>query len=242
VGGGKLWIIAGRPSMGKSASICNMMLSAAKSANGNLIFSYEMSKFDLIERFLGIETGINISDIHLGLLDQPKLDFIKNKIHEIKSLPIYVDTYFSGNIGYVTSTIRRYKKLKDIKLVFLDYVQLMVDRGDNATHELGQISRELKLLANDLEIGIVLLSQLNRNVELREDKRPILADLRQSGNLEEDADIVAMLYRDDVYYKDKSKYPGTLDFILRKNRQTGMLGSVQLNFEDVTNRISDKRK
>jgi replicative DNA helicase len=236
---GKLWIVASRPSMGKSSILCNIALNTAKTDNGVLLFSYEMSKQDVIERFLGIETGVGISDIHLGILDQKKLDIVKDKIAEFKHLPIYIDTNFTGDLNYVISTIRRYHKTKGIKVVCLDYIQLMAERDANATNALGQISRALKLLANELGIAVIVASQLHRGVELRDDKRPVLSDLRQSGNLEEDADVVAFLYRDE-YYNSDTKYKGLLEFIIRKNRQNGVIGTALFGFDPITNRIVDK--
>ena len=232
---GEVWIVASRPSMGKSSVLCNSSLATAKEGNANLIFSYEMPKNTLIDRFLSLETKIGISDIRLGLINQKQIDELSEATKIIDGLPIYIDTNFAGNIGYLASTIRRYKRLHDIKIVYLDYIQLMAERSTNATNELGQISRELKLLANNLGIGIVIFSQLNRLLEVRPDKRPILSDLRQSGNLEEDADVAAFLYRDE-YYNKESKDVGVLEFIIRKNRN-GAVGTIPLMFDPTTTTI-----
>lgn len=218
-----------------SAVMCNSSLSTAKEGNPNLIFSYEMPKNTLIDRFLSLETKIGISDIRLGLINQKQIDELSEATKIIDGLPIYIDTNFAGNIGYLSSTIRRYKRLHDIKVVYLDYIQLMAERSTNATNELGQISRELKLLANNLGIGIVIFSQLNRLLEVRPDKRPILSDLRQSGNLEEDADVAAFLYRDE-YYNKESRDVGVLEFIIRKNRN-GAVGTIPLMFDPTTTTI-----
>jgi replicative DNA helicase len=232
---GEVWIVASRPSMGKSAVMCNSSLATARKGNSNLIFSYEMPKNTLIDRFLALETKIGISDIRLGTLNQKQMDELSDAIKVIDALPIYIDTNFSGNIGYLASTIRRYHRLHDTKIVYLDYIQLMAERDTNATNELGQISRELKLLANNLGIAIIIFSQLNRLLEARPDKRPILSDLRQSGNLEEDADVAAFLYRDE-YYNKETKDIGVLEFIIRKNRN-GPIGTIPLMFEPTTTYI-----
>jgi replicative DNA helicase len=236
---GDLWVIAGRPGSGKSALLCNTVLRSAKKGIGQLIFSLEMSKHSLIQRMLAIETGVPVTDIRLGLLNQKQLDLISDKIKEIKDLPIFIDTNYNNNPNYLSSTIRRYKKLYDIKVTHLDYIQLLVPRDTDATHAIGAVSRELKLLANDLGIINVMYSQLNRLVELRDDKRPILSDLRQSGNLEEDPDMVVFLYR-DVMYSPDTRNKNSLEYIIRKQRN-GPIGTINMNFSVETNYAWDSK-
>lgn len=236
IAGGEMWVIAGRPSMGKTAIICNSALNTAKMGTPILIFSQEMNKQSLVERLLAVDTGVSVSSIHLGL-KQEELNLLAEHVKELKSLPIYLDCTFGMSLNYMLSTIRKYHKHNGIKLVYLDYIQLLSERDENQTAELGRISRSLKLLAGELNIGIVVLSQLNRLVELREEKRPVLSDLRQSGNLEEDADLAAFLYRDE-YYNEKSKDKGVVEFIVRKNR-SGPIGTIPLKIDLPTNRISD---
>lgn len=228
-------IIASRPGMGKTASMVNLAMNVAKQEEPSLIFSLEMDKQSLVERMLAIKTSIPITDIRLGTLNQSQLNKISTAVTEIKDYPIYIDSNFYGNIDYVANTIRRFKKLKGIKTVFIDYVQLLAERGDNQTAELGKISRDVKLITNDLRISTVLYSQLSRSVEQRDDKRPILSDLRQSGNLEEDADIVIFPYRDEMYNKD-TKQKGIMEWIIRKHRQ-GAIGSLFFKFDEETNKI-----
>jgi len=232
---GDLWIVAGRPSMGKSAWACNSMLYGAKEGIGELMFSREMRKTVITERILSIETGVPISDIRLGTLNQEQLDTISGGISRIKDLPIYIDSNFESDLGYIVATIKKYVRHSGVKIVHVDYIQLLAERSADQTAELGRISRSLKLLANDLGIGVVVYSQLNRSVESRPDKRPILSDLRQSGNLEEDADIVDFLYRDE-YYDDKTNSKGVQENIIRKNRN-GEIGTLFFKFEPNTNRI-----
>lgn len=232
---GELWIVAGRPSMGKSAWACNSMLYGAKAGLGELMFSLEMRKTAITERILSIESGVSLTDIRSGTLTQEQLNKISSGISGIKDLPIYIDSNFDSDLGYIKTTIKKYVRHYDIKVVHLDYIQLLAERSAEQTAELGRISRTLKLLANDLGIGVIVYSQLNRSVELRQDKRPILSDLRQSGNLEEDADIVNFLYRDD-YYNDKSPAKGTQENIIRKNRN-GEIGTLFFQFEPQTNKV-----
>jgi replicative DNA helicase len=135
------------------------------------------------------------------------------------------------------AVIRKYKSLHDIKVVYIDYVQLMVERDNNQTQELGRVSRRLKLMANTLDMTMVVLSQLNREVEHRDNKRPVMSDIRQCGNLEEDADFVVGLYRDEYYDKD-SKQKGKLEFIILKQRN-GPTGTTILKFDAETNQVKD---
>ena len=227
-------IIAGRPSMGKSSFMCNSVLSGEPS----LLFSLEMGKQTVVNRLISIKSGVPVFKLRLGTLSQKELDEVYNTVKDIEDLPIYIDTTFAINLDYVVSTIRKYHKLYGVKVVHLDYIQLLVERSSTATQDIGRVSREFKLLANDLGITLVTYSQLNRQVEMRDDKRPMLADLRQSGNLEEDADLVLFLYRDELYNRD-TKNKGELEFIIRKHRN-GSIGTVITRFEEVTNLIKEK--
>lgn len=231
---GDLWVIAGRPGMGKSSYICNSVLTGTPS----LIFSLEMSSESLMHRIVAIDSGVPVFNMRMGTLTQGQLNNIADSIKNVKELPIYIDTNFSADIDYVTATIRKYKKLFDIRVVYVDYIQLLVDRSVTSTHDLGRVSRELKLLSNDLGITSIICSQLNRSVEAREDKRPMLHDLRQSGNLEEDADIVVFLYRDELYNKD-TRDKNSLELILRKQRN-GPIGTLYSRFYELTNKIESK--
>lgn len=241
---GDLWIIAGRPGMGKTAQMCNASLHVARAlkerGEGVLIFSLEMNKTQLVERMLSIESGVPLADIRLGALNQTQLDQVSNAIKAIKDLPIYIDTNYGADEHYFASTVRKYKKLRNIRIAFFDYIQLATDRDENQTAALGSFSRIAKLLANDLAITVVLYSQLNRAVENREDKHPQLSDLRQSGNLEEDADLVMFLYRDEYYNNGNSKYKGVVEQDIRKHRN-GPPGSLFFNFDSTNLRISSQR-
>src|SRR4030067_3581398 len=158
-----------------------MILSQSYRGISNLVFSLEMNRKSFIDRLISIQSGVPLMpNLRTGLLDSEDLENIANTLREFKPLPIYIDTNFSPNLEYIESTIRKYKRLYGINVIYLDYIQLLSERGTDSTNELGRISRKFKLLANDLGVGAVLVSQLNRALEGRDDKRPKLADLRQS--------------------------------------------------------------
>jgi replicative DNA helicase len=237
---GDVWVVAGRPGMGKTADLCNSALAVAKSGVPALIFPLEMNKTQLVERMISIESGVSLGDIRLGTLNQQQLDKISDSIKVVKQLPIYIDTNFNTDDTYFGATVRKYEKLKGVRVVFFDYIQLATERDNNQTAEIGKFSRTAKLMSNDLGITTILYSQLNRGVEAREDKRPVLSDLRQSGNLEEDADIVEFLYRDEYYNRD-SKASGTVEKIIRKHRN-GPIGTLFMTFDAGTIKIADSRR
>lgn len=237
---GDEWIIAGRPGMGKTANVCNLILNQGKAGIPTLVFSLEMQKKVLAERLIAIETGISSTNIRLGLLSKEQLDTVSDAIKRVKALPIFIDSNYNADINYITSTTRRFVKLHGIKVLYLDYIQLLAERGADATNELGRISRAVKLLSNELGITSVVLSQLNREVEKRDDKRPVASDLRQSGNLEEDADVIVGLYR-DIHYNKDAKDPLLMESLILKQRN-GPVGMVPFTFEEETNKITDRIK
>lgn len=232
---GDVWVIAARPSMGKSAFMCNTALLGAEKGYPQLLFSLEMGKNLLVYRLLSIKSGISVFNIRMGLLSQNELNLLADTISYIKDLPIYIDANYFSSIDYVISTARKHIKLYDIKVLHLDYIQLLVERGLYSTHELGQVSRMLKLFSNDTGITSLIYSQLNREVEKRDDKRPVLSDIRQSGNIEEDADLAVFLYRDVIYNKD-TKHKDQLELLIRKHRN-GPTGVLPTKFQEETNRI-----
>lgn len=234
---GELILISGRPGQGKTALVCNSILTDARLGVPSLLFEREMRLQEVSERIISLMTGVPITNIRLGLLNQSQIEKIYAAMTEFKELPIYIDTsYRSSDLYYIESTVSKYKRLYDVQNVYLDYIQILIDRDDNQVHELGRVSRLFKILSNELNICSIVLSQLNRGVESRENKRPMLSDLRQSGNLEEDADIVIGLYRDE-YYNKESRYKGLMEAIILKYRN-GPVGTVTLKFEDVTNTIT----
>jgi Replicative DNA helicase len=232
---GDLWIIGARPSMGKTALMCNSALQTARKGTKVLLLSLEMSRQAIIERMLAIETGIPVFNLRLGILDQKDVDKITATVNEIKNLPIFINTKFVPDLSYVESIIRNKKSSENIDIVYLDYIQLLTARDEDSTQELGRISQKLKMLARDLDIGVCILSQLSRDLEKRPSKRPVMSDLRQSGYLEEDADLVAFLYRDEVY-NPNTEFKNVMEFIIRKQRN-GSIGTIPLTFESETNKI-----
>lgn len=226
---GDFILVAGRPGMGKSTWMCNSVLNAGLPA---LIFSKEMNTKSLMDRFIAIDSGVPLMDIRQGTVSAENLEKIKRATEKLTEYEIYIDENFMANIDYISSTIRKYHFKHKIRAVYIDYVQLVAERDESAVHELGKITRNLKLLAESLGIVVYLFSQLNRMVETRDDKRPVLSDLRQSGNLEEDPDIVIFLYRDEYYNRD-SKARGLVENILRKNRN-GPIGTFNLEFKPET--------
>jgi replicative DNA helicase len=235
---GESWVISGRPSMGKTAFICNMAYNQGKSGIPVLIVSRETRRSQLAHRLISIDTGIESSKIKFGTVTQPELDLISDSIKRIKEYPIHINSDFMASPEAVYSTIRKYHSNFGIKVAYMDYLQLLAERNSESTHELGKISRMFKLLANDLAMGCVSGSQLNRLVELRDDKRPVMSDLRQSGNIEEDADVVIALYRDIVYNKNTNT-PDDMEVILLKQRE-GPIGTIFTNFNGLNYRIREK--
>ena len=237
---GEVTVIGGRPGSGKSALICNSILADAKQGIPVLLIEKEMAVQDLMERFIAIDAGIPITNLRQGLLNQQSVELVYKTLGQIKEYPIYIDTnYRNTDLYTLEATIRRYKLMHDVQIVYLDYIQLLSERGNDQTHELGRISKMFRIVSNELGICSIILSQLNRMVEYREDKRPQMSDLRQSGNLEEDADFVIGLYRDE-YYNKETKFKNMMEFIILKARN-GPVGTVTTKFIPETNQITDLR-
>jgi replicative DNA helicase len=234
---GKLWIVAGRPGSGKTSLLLNMALSGAKQGFGSLVFSLEMNKKQLGHRLVTIATGISGDKIRFGTLTEKELDIISDTIKQIKSYPIYIESNPMVRPNEVWNILKKYTRDYGVKEVYLDYLQLLIPRGNDATHEIGNITRMGKLLANDLGVTNIFASQFNRLVELRDDKRPILSDLRQSGNIEEDADAVVGLYR-DYLYNSKTKDPNLMELLILKQRE-GATGTILAQYIAETYKITD---
>ena len=229
---GNLIIVAARPSMGKSAlALCMAANIAVRHGVPVGLFTLEMSKAEVTQRLMCSEAKVESQRLRTGKLapdDWPRLTAACDKLAKA---PIYVDDTGSINMMEIRSKARRLKsRHPDLGLVVVDYLQLMSSAGnaENRVQEVSQISRSLKILARDLEVPIVALSQLSRAVEQRTDKRPILSDLRESGSIEQDADLVAFIYRDE-YYNEESDQQGLAEVILAKHRN-GPTDSVKLSF------------
>jgi replicative DNA helicase len=229
---GNLIILAARPSMGKSALALCMAANMAVRQNIPVgMFTLEMSKAEVTQRLMCSEAKVESQRLRTGKLapdDWPRLTAACDKLAKA---PIYVDDTGSINMMEIRSKARRLKsRHPNLGLLIVDYLQLMSSAGnsENRVQEVSQISRSLKILARDLEVPIIALSQLSRAVEQRTDKRPILSDLRESGSIEQDADLVAFIYRDE-YYNDESDQQGLAEVILAKHRN-GPTDALKLSF------------
>lgn len=236
---GTEWIFSSRPSHGKTTTMLAVIKAASKEADvPALIFNREMNAEELMYRMLAMDRGIKYQKIKTGNLTENDKDQLRIAVKKISKLPIYLDSNYYGDINYVINAIRKYHRRYGIRLVGIDYIQLLADRTKDQVSELGRISRDLKLLAMDLGITNICLSQLNRRAEERDDKRPVLADLRASGNLEEDADVVVGLYREEMY-KQNSPEANKIEFIILKQRN-GPLKTLRFDFKGSYLQIIDR--
>ena len=238
-----LIIIAGRPSMGKTALALNIGLNIIKNLSlPVLFFSLEMSKEQLIYRLISSET--NISNMRLKTGNLYKEDWVKLNeiIKNFSRLPFFIDDTPDPTIQEIKMKIKKVIfEQNQIGLVIIDYLQLMQNskfKTENRSQELSQITRSLKNLAREFQVPIIALSQLSRNVENRTNKRPILSDLRESGSIEQDADVVLMLYRENYYSSNSSNIDNSVQLIISKQRN-GPTGTVNLQFDPKLMRFSD---
>jgi replicative DNA helicase len=246
-----LILIAARPSMGKTAFVLNIARAVAapvkddpEAGKSVAIFSLEMSKQQLVQRLLCAESWVDAQRLRTGQLRNQDWDNLKVGISRLERTKIFIDDTPGITVGELRSKARRLKMEKDLDLIVIDYLQLMSGNsgkgGDNRQQEISEISRSLKILARDLQVPVIALSQLSRGVEARQSKKPMLSDLRESGSLEQDADIVMFLYRDD-YYNEDSEEPGLAELIIAKHRN-GPVGSIKLFFKKEYTRFTDLDK
>lgn len=225
-----LIIVAARPAMGKSAFAINIATNVAvQSGKGVAIFNLEMSKEQVGNRILCSEAMVDSNKIRTGQVEDDDWVKLASTLGRLSEAPIYIDDTAGISIMEIRAKCRKLKLEKDIGLVVIDYLQLIQGSGKkNASREqeISEISRSLKILAKELNIPVIALSQLSRSVEKRDDKRPMLSDLRESGAIEQDADIVIFLYRDDYYNEDSPK-KNVAEVILAKHRG-GSTGTVDL--------------
>lgn len=236
-----LLIFAGRPGMGKSSFLLSMALNSAARYNARiLIFTLEMGYEQIVQRLLSMETGINTQKMRTGQLTPQEWTKFVHATGQLGNLQIFIDDTPSLTPIQMRTKCRRIAHEHGLDLVILDYIQLMNGGGtfeNNRVQEISYISRSLKELARELNVPLFTAAQLSRAVEQRQDKRPQLSDLRESGSLEQDADIVAFLYRDSVY-NELSESPNKADVIVAKHRN-GPTGTISLYFEDSLTRFSD---
>lgn len=229
---GNLIIVAARPGMGKSALGLGIAANVAvRHARPVALFTLEMSKAEVTQRLMCSEAKVELHRLRTGRLASDDWPRLTTACDRLAKAPIYVDDTGSITMLDIRSKVRRLKsKHPDLGLIVVDYLQLMTSgtSAENRVQEVSQISRALKILARDVDIPVVAMSQLSRAVEQRHDKRPILSDLRESGSLEQDADIVCFIYRDD-YYNEDSPDPGVAEVIVGKHRN-GPTDKVKLSF------------
>ena len=239
---GDLIVIAGRPSMGKTALALNIARNASlETGEPAAIFSLEMSKEQLSLRMLSAEARIDSSRMRGGFLSERDLARINRAAGALYDIPIYIDDSPAISALEIRAKTRRMKMDKGVGLVVIDYLQLMRGRAsaERRDLEISEISRSLKALAKELNLPVVALSQLNRKVEDRTNKRPVLSDLRESGAIEQDADVILFIYRDEVYHKEEDNpNKGIAELILAKQRN-GPIGAVKLAFLETYTRFED---
>ncbi len=237
-----LVIVAARPAMGKTAFALNVAQQAAiKGRASVLIFSMEMSKEQLGQRLLSMESRVEMQKLKTGDLNRKDWDDINIALDILSEANIFIDDTPGISIMEIKNKCRRIKAEHGLDLIVLDYLQLMSYEGktDSRQQEISALSRHLKLLAREMDCPVIVLSQLSRAPEQRTDHRPQLSDLRESGAIEQDADIVLFLYRDDYYEKENSEKPGVCEVIIAKQR-SGPTGTVELMWLEKYTRFADK--
>ena len=236
-----LILLAARPAMGKTAFSLNLVQNAALKGDASVaVFSLEMSKEQLVQRMLSAQSNVELSKIKTGNLGESDWPRIIDGMAVLSEANIFIDDTPGIKISEIRSKCRRLKIEKGLDLILIDYLQLMEGEGknENRQQEIAKISRSLKILAKELDCPVVALSQLSRSPELRKDHRPILSDLRESGSIEQDADIVMFLYRDE-YYHDDSEKKNIGEVIIAKNRH-GETGNVELVWFGQVQKFADK--
>jgi replicative DNA helicase len=227
-----LIIVAGRPSMGKTALCLNIAHNIASRYRLPVsIFSLEMSKEQLVQRLLASEASIESNYLRAGRISQNQWEPLSRAIGNLSELPIFIDDTANITVTEMRSQTRRLQAEQGgmLGLILIDYLQLMEGSGDNRVQELSKITRSLKGLARELNVPVIALSQLSRGVEARNNKRPMMSDLRESGSIEQDADLVIMLYRDE-YYNENTPDRGIAEVIVAKHRN-GPTGTRKLLFD-----------
>lgn len=226
-----LLILAARPGMGKTSFKLNVAINSARLGARVAIFSLEMGNDQIVQRFVSSETGINTQDLRAGRLDDEDWGLFVEASGKLSKLPIFLDDTPALTPIQLRTKCRRIHREYGLDLVIVDYLQLMSSgRGnnENRVQEISYISRHLKELARELKVPLLAGAQLSRAVEQRADKRPVLSDLRESGSIEQDADIVMFIYRDDVY-NENSERPNIADIIVAKHRN-GPTDTISLHF------------
>ena len=230
---GDLFILAARPSMGKTALALNIGHHvAAKAEQGVAIFSLEMSKESLLTRMLCASARVDSQRFRAGYLNAEERRRLQAGLNQLVEAPLFIDDSAGVHLMDIHAKLRRLQAERKLGLVIVDYLQLMSGRGrfENRNQEISTLSRGLKLLAKELAVPMLVLSQLSRAPETRQgDHRPQLSDLRESGSIEQDADLVAFIFREEVYKRDREDLRGLAELILAKQRN-GPVGKIDLVF------------
>lgn len=239
-----LIILAARPSMGKTALALNIAQHAAIKGNAHvLIFSLEMSKEQLSQRMLSMESRVEGRKLRTGSVERQDWENIHLALDKLSKADIFIDDTPGISVMEIRNKCRRLKAEKGLDLIIVDYLQLMGSDGkaESRQNEVSAISRSLKQLAREIDCPVFVLSQLSRAVESRTDKKPLLSDLRESGAIEQDADVVMFLYRDEYYHPNDSQSPGTCEVIIAKQRN-GPVGSRELAWQAAYTRFANKER
>lgn len=237
---GALYVLAARPGVGKSALEGGIRLNVARRGGHVLSFNLEMPEIQCWQRLVAADTGLDFQRIRRGQMSPGEWEQFGSAIGRMSDLPMWID----DTPGLITTQMhakaRRMQSIHGVDLITVDYLQLMASNGsfNNRVNQVGEISRSLKRLALSLDVPVLALSQLNRGLESRNDKRPVLSDLRDSGDIEQDADVVMFIYRDDYHYGEESEKPNQAEVIVAKHRN-GPTGTANLFFDKRRIRFAD---
>jgi len=234
---GQLVIVAARPSVGKTAFALNIADQVTQHGHTVAVFSLEMTKRELTQRLIALRTGVSVAAQRSGQLTEEQWSRVSACQGKADGQSLFLIDRQAIGVAYVRAVARKIKRKQGLGLIVVDYLGLMRGEGQNRTQEIGSLSRGLKALAKELQVPVMALAQLNRGAEGRTDKRPMLSDLRDSGEVEQDADIVAMLHREELYNADPI-WSGMAELLIRKNRN-GALGEPLLAFEGETMRFGE---
>lgn len=234
----ELTIIAARPSVGKTSFVQNLILSASKSRKTVLFFSLEMGKSQIVNRFIGNQANINVNKISRGTLSRDDWVNLTKAGLEFENYPIFINDGADHTVSQIRSAARRMIRKSGLDMIVVDYLQLLLPAksSNSRDREVSDMSRGLKVIAKDLEVPVIALSQLNRKLEDRTNKRPIMADLRDSGSIEQDADLIMFLYRDELYFPN-TRDKNIAEVLVGKNRN-GPTGVVRLWFDPEVQRFT----
>ena len=237
---GQMVVVAARPSVGKSTLGLDLARAASiKHGHTSVIFSLEMGRNEIVMRLLSAEAQIPLTSMRAGTMSDSDWQRLARKMSQVSEAPLFIDDSPNLTMMEIRAKARRLKQRHDLKLVIIDYLQLMTSgrRVESRQVEVSEFSRQIKLLAKELDVPVVAISQLNRGPEQRTDKKPMLSDLRESGSIEQDADMVVLLHREDLYERDSPR-AGEADFIVAKHRN-GPTATITVTFQGHYSRFHD---